>query len=152
MPERIQRSRGKGWRMPPGAVYVGRPSPYGNPWPVSDPVMQPWLALALGQQVDKAGRHTAVVIAFEWWLRDDGSPFPIPQATPGPGDLEFTDGSTRHVRDLPVAMGVMMLGKGVIHIPAIRPNIAPLRGHDLVCWCPLDLACHAEVLLRLANA
>lgn len=34
MPIRIQRKRTKGWRMPEGAVYVGRPSKWGNPWPV----------------------------------------------------------------------------------------------------------------------
>jgi Domain of unknown function (DUF4326) len=32
MPERIQRRRVKGWRMPEGAVYVGRPSRWGNPY------------------------------------------------------------------------------------------------------------------------
>lgn len=26
-----------------------------------------------------------------------------------------------------------------------------LRGHDLVCWCPLDQPCHADVLLAIAN-
>lgn len=31
MPERIQRQRTKGWRMPEGAVYVGRPTKWGNP-------------------------------------------------------------------------------------------------------------------------
>ena len=34
-PLRIQRKRTKGWRMPDGAVYVGRPSKWGNPWPVT---------------------------------------------------------------------------------------------------------------------
>lgn len=35
--------------------------------------------------------------------------------------------------------------------------IAPLLGHDLACWCPLEDAsgnrvpCHADVLLELAN-
>jgi hypothetical protein len=28
---------------------------------------------------------------------------------------------------------------------------AELRGNDLACWCPLDRACHADVLLELAN-
>ena len=28
---------------------------------------------------------------------------------------------------------------------------AELRGRDLCCWCPLDRACHADVLLELAN-
>lgn len=32
MPERIQRRRTKGWRMPASAVYVGRPSKWGNPF------------------------------------------------------------------------------------------------------------------------
>lgn len=31
-PVRIQRSRAKGWKMPPNTVYVGRPSVYGNPY------------------------------------------------------------------------------------------------------------------------
>ena len=32
MPHRIQRKRTKGWRMPEGAVYVGRPTIWGNPF------------------------------------------------------------------------------------------------------------------------
>lgn len=31
-PKRIQRKRTKGWRMPEGAVYVGRPTVFGNPF------------------------------------------------------------------------------------------------------------------------
>ena len=30
MPKRIQRKRVKGWRMPKGAIYVGRPTKHGN--------------------------------------------------------------------------------------------------------------------------
>ncbi len=30
MPERIQRKRVKGWRMPPNTVSVTRPGPWGN--------------------------------------------------------------------------------------------------------------------------
>jgi hypothetical protein len=29
-PKRIQRKRTKGWKMPDGAVYVGRPTKWGN--------------------------------------------------------------------------------------------------------------------------
>lgn len=32
MPKRIQRKRIKGWKMPEGAVYVGRPTEWGNPY------------------------------------------------------------------------------------------------------------------------
>jgi hypothetical protein len=31
-PVRIQRKRARGWRMPENAVYVGRPTRYGNPF------------------------------------------------------------------------------------------------------------------------
>jgi hypothetical protein len=34
MPKRIQRKRTKDWRMPENAVYVGRPSKWGNPFRV----------------------------------------------------------------------------------------------------------------------
>jgi len=35
-PKRIQRKRARGWRMPAGAVYVGRPTKWGNPFQVGD--------------------------------------------------------------------------------------------------------------------
>lgn len=31
-PVRVQRSRQRGWKMPPNTVYVGRPTKWGNPW------------------------------------------------------------------------------------------------------------------------
>ena len=34
MTQRIQRRRTKGWRMPEGAIYVGRPTIWGNPYRV----------------------------------------------------------------------------------------------------------------------
>ena len=36
MPQRIQRQRTKGWRMPENTVYVGRPSWFGNDWTTRD--------------------------------------------------------------------------------------------------------------------
>ena len=35
--------------------------------------------------------------------------------------------------------------------PSIDEVRAELAGKDLACWCPLDLECHADVLLDLAN-
>ena len=32
MTVRLQRSRAKGWRMPQGAIYVGRPTRWGSPF------------------------------------------------------------------------------------------------------------------------
>lgn len=34
MPQRIQRKRTKGWKMPPNTAYVGRPTKWGNPFHV----------------------------------------------------------------------------------------------------------------------
>ena len=50
MAERIQRRRSAGWRMPPGAVYVGRPTRFGNPFPVL------------------AGDRAAAVAKFRAWI------------------------------------------------------------------------------------
>ena len=36
MPERILRRRTKGWRMPEGAVYVGRGTKWGNPFKIGE--------------------------------------------------------------------------------------------------------------------
>lgn len=33
MPERVQRSRARGRKLPENTVYVGRPGKYGNPHP-----------------------------------------------------------------------------------------------------------------------
>jgi hypothetical protein len=35
MPQRIQRKRTKGWKMPTNTVYVGRPTKWGNPYPLN---------------------------------------------------------------------------------------------------------------------
>ena len=53
MPKRIQRKRTKGWRMPKGAIYVGRPSKFGNPF-------------------DVEGDDGAEAVQwFRWWLDGD---------------------------------------------------------------------------------
>ena len=36
MPKRIQRSRAKGSRQPPNTRYCGRPSKWGNPFPIGE--------------------------------------------------------------------------------------------------------------------
>jgi hypothetical protein len=73
--------------MPEGAVYVGRPTKWGNPYRVG---------------VD--GDLEEVLEKFEAWLDRRLAE-----------DPHFLDG---------------------------------LKGRDLVCWCPLDRPCHADVILR----
>lgn len=90
MPKRIQRKRTKGWRMPANAVYVGRPTKWGNP--VS--------AQLVPDRED-------LVDCYRYFLEV----FPI----------------------------------------VAEHAIVELHGKDLVCWCPVDQPCHADVLLEVAN-
>ncbi|MFE9232029.1 DUF4326 domain-containing protein [Cellulosimicrobium funkei] len=44
--------------------------------------------------------------------------------------------------------------RDLVHLglaPSIDEIRAELAGKDLMCWCPLDQPCHADVLLELAN-
>lgn len=49
-PRRIQRRRTKGWRMPAGAVYVGRPTKWGNPFIIGRDGLNAETAVAFYQQ------------------------------------------------------------------------------------------------------
>lgn len=66
MPIRIQRRRTKGWRAPEGAIYVGRPSWFGNPFTPEDY----WNCGYSGNLF--VARHHCVT-AYRQWLT--GAPF-----------------------------------------------------------------------------
>jgi len=100
-PRRIQRKRTKGWRMPSGAVYVGRPGRFGNPY------------VALVTLTDAVPAAESVAGFEDLWRRWLADPAPC--------------------------------------YDHMRRALRGLAGKDLVCWCPLDQPCHADVLLRLAN-
>ena len=110
MAERIQRQRTKGWRMPPGAVYVGRPTAWGNPWSLSS-YRREWV------DSDEAELRRMLVSDYR----------------------NLIIGRFDRLDDCPPR-------------PRIDEIRKALRGKDLVCWCPLDQPCHADVLLELANA
>jgi hypothetical protein len=123
MPKRIQRLRKKGWKAPEGAVYVGRPSKWGNPFIASnDDPRRPLESLDY--------RHILAPInaarAFRDFVTKHGSWFPIPPHR-------------------------WPKGKIPAHSTFIEDVRRELRGKDLMCWCPLDQPCHADVLLELAN-
>ena len=56
-PQRIQRRRVKGWKMPEGAIYVGRPTKWGNPYPL--------------KAAHDALSALVVTVKFEEWLAND---------------------------------------------------------------------------------
>lgn len=104
-PKRIQRKRTKGWRMPEGAVYVGRPTVWGNPYIITaDCQHQSWFEADLKREMASRAQPS---------------------------------------EDHPWAM----------HFWRMARRLHELRGKDLACWCgPEETRCHADVLLRLANA
>lgn len=126
-PSRIQRKRTKGWRMPKGAVYVGRPSRWGNPFRCEK---TPW-----GWAVVEASPRRTT--ATPYWLDKHGAAF---------------EAAVFATRLFELHHGPM--GSYEYDVDEVR---AALRGRDLACWCPLTdvdgepFPCHADVLLRIAN-
>lgn len=124
MPQRIQRRRTRGWRMPDGAVYVGRPGPWGNPYTISAMQQQiDRVAEALGHESSELDARSMAVEAFRCDL------------TYGPDSIWWWFGP--HMAIIRIK-GALQAGK--------------LTGWDLACWCPLDQPCHADVLLEIANS
>lgn len=72
-PQRIQRRRTKGWRMPEGAVYVGRPGRWGNPYrAIRGTVYGPGYA-GIGELVaysTHAPAHHAIEYAVDYYRHD----------------------------------------------------------------------------------
>lgn len=121
---RIQRRRRRGWRMPSDAVYVGRPTVWGNPFAVT-------------RSSDYHG------LAGSWFLRGPDGAVHHPD--------EDTQESARRACVALYARSVIdgePCGAAVT-VPLIR---AELAGLDLVCWCPIDQPCHADFLLEVANS
>jgi hypothetical protein len=115
--------------MPGGAIYVGRPSLWGNPFRVGD-----------------------------YAFLDDQRTYP--RATTD--ELSFESGALAkqaglHIERITSAWNTVRWFRAwFLANQSDRPYygiapLAPLRGHDLVCWCRLDQPCHADVLLELAN-
>lgn len=161
MPDRIQRRRTKGWRMPDGAVYVGRPTKWGNPFAIGS---QSGLARVPAvhfpnKDWEYEGRCTAAG-AYHPYVADDVASHPKAILTP---ELSIKAYVPCHVRHMTAGESVACYRAYVTdggwpidwnprYLPFQPADIrALLRGRDLVCWCPLDLPCHADVLLELAN-
>ena len=66
-PQRIQRKRTKGWKMPPNTVSVARPGKFGNPFTVEECMSQ-----MLISDRDKA-QQICVSMFRDWILDIDGA-------------------------------------------------------------------------------
>lgn len=147
-PQRIHRQRTKGWRMPGGAVYVGRPTIYGNPFAYRTPY-----GLARVPAVDGS----------PWEYEDRISADGMRHDCHHPGGMV----TVHHIRYMTRAETVELYRRALVTPPPRlrlwRPGgagwfltvdqvRAELAGKDLACWCHPGDPCHADVLLEIANA
>lgn len=65
MPKRIQRKRTKGWKMPADAVYVGRPTIFGNPVVVNDRCTAKEAAATYGRMLRVSQTKLASMAVYE---------------------------------------------------------------------------------------
>jgi hypothetical protein len=128
-PIRIQRRRTKGWRKPEGAVYVGRGSRWGNP---CTQVRYPALDGSEWEHEGRLGKASGQHHAF---VHPDGT-------------------ITSHlVKDATREQAVAMFRDWLDQRPSLAAAArTELASRDLMCWCPLDEPCHADLLLAVANS
>lgn len=85
-----------------------------------------------------------------------GNPYRIvPSGGRGPFDVWVGDWLIAQATDLPRAreIAVERYRNALVNgIHGLYPkSLRELRGKNLMCFCPLDQPCHADVLLELAN-
>ncbi|MFJ7297628.1 DUF4326 domain-containing protein [Streptomyces collinus] len=127
MPNRVQRRRTRGWTAPLDSqgrkpVYVGRGTPFGNPWAVVRTNPAGWAVNWAGH----ANQH---------------KPLGLNDHIPA--------NNQRDAHALAVEMYETWIHAHPTLLDQIRRDLA---GRDLMCWCAESLPCHADALLRLANA
>ena len=66
IPQRIQRRRVAGWRMPPGVTYIGRPTRWANPYKVGEPAVVG--DVQMNYPIDRSAAVRAFRCALGWGL------------------------------------------------------------------------------------
>lgn len=140
-PVRIQRKRTKGWRMPEGAVYVGRGTIWGNPFVVGSQCGifdgKDGRALGIRDQVEILIPELTLKKCLEFY-RDMIGGYICPEMYPFGHNWRNT-----------------FAGKIGGHPAEWARSV--LRGKSLACFCALldrhdrYVPCHADVLLSIAN-
>lgn len=130
-PQRIQRKRSKGWKLPEGARCVTRGSRWGNHFRVDcgSVIGLPWSTVS-NRRMDAGVRANVVGEVLYVSCSNDRA------AAAHSVDL-FRSFCEVRLRDTP---------------EEFEHWIAPLRGLDLACYCPIGEPCHADYLLSLANS
>jgi hypothetical protein len=127
MPNRMRFSRKRGSRIPPNTVVVTRSGMYGNPFRVVPPDRDnaSWRVWRCGCSRNSISGRVKYADPFDC-----------------KSQLDAHEQAVRLFREwltAPEQSGVL---------DRVRRELA---GYNLACSCPLNLPCHADVLLELAN-
>ncbi|WP_194821269.1 DUF4326 domain-containing protein [Micromonospora sp. S-DT3-3-22] len=150
---RIQRKRTAGWRMPDGAVYVGRPTLFGNPfiyrgqWGLVH--YGPRHHERFGRDWDHEGRLSRAGKRHDMWFSQDD----VVETHVRWGTREELVELFRLTLTEPTPGMQLAYPSRRGHFLKVTPDEirTHLAGKDLACWCRLDQPCHADVLLEIAN-
>lgn len=145
-PTRIQRRRTKGWRMPQGAVYVGRGTRWGNPWRLKTPNALARVPALDGSAWEVEGRISAHGMSHPYFHPGGRvTHHRIRYMTRAECVEVYRAALTEPTFERHVFQGV---GEPWLSVEDVRRELA---GRDLACWCRPDQPCHADVLIELAN-
>lgn len=130
MPQRIQRKRLKGWKMPPNTVYIGRPSIWGNHFDIKG--------------TTPIGRRS---IKDCWRVYDNDG-----------WAVNLNRGQFLQTKEQAAKFACDLFSDQLRKLQSENPAefdakyLAPLRSADhIACWCNVDQPCHADVWLELLN-
>lgn len=127
--KRIQRKRTLGWKMPPSAKYVGRPTKFGNPFKLRGDMIY----------FDASYRRK---ILDKWVLFYDDGGHSIEEVVEIYNDLLFNPDSKKYdveneIRD---------------KFRIMRDSISELNGKNLACFCNVKQPCHCDPLLEFIKS
>lgn len=123
---RVQRKRTKGFKMPEGAVYVGRGSKWGNPFKLIGDMIY----------VD-AGHRRKMLSKYVCYYQDGG---------------HTVEEVVKLFRDMLMNLNSHEVEDEIKKkFRYMRDTIKDLQGKKLACWCAEGQCCHADSLIELAN-
>lgn len=130
-PQRIQRKRTRGWKIPPNTISVTRPGKYGNIFEIGKQVPREFERMYCYPTFASCPDYLDNLDYLRYGIRGH--------------EIEDAEAATRLFRQY--------MEWGRRHAPDVQKEfLAPLRGKNLACWCAIDKPCHGHVLIEYANA
>lgn len=149
MAERIQLRRVKGWRLPPNAASVARPTRWGNPFAYRTYRGLARVPAALGDGPwEYEGRISADGMQHDYH-HPDGRVTVCNVRYMTMAEIVETYRRALTLDLTPAMRSASPSGRFLkVTVDDVRRELA---GRDLACWCEPGSPCHADVLLEVAR-